>query len=244
MLTRAGNPPLLCQHDASPTAQIQRQMASDVRSERRSAMQSRDYRPKPCMMSGPGILPLLQRDVYLSQYVVLDLFSRFVVAWMISRKENSALAKQLMAEATNRYGIAPGQLTLHQDRGSQRIAHGYLDLMRELDVTCSYSRPRVSNHNPFNESQFKTQKYQPDYPGQFHGIVHARQWCEDYFLWYNNEHHHSGLAGFTPEQVLSGRHHDVAKRKQRALDQGYERNPERYCSGTFHPAYATRCCLH
>jgi len=97
-------------------------------------------------------LPLVRRGIYLSLYVVLDLFSRFVVAWMVSRKENSALSKQLMDEATARYGIAPGQLTLHQDRGSPMIAHGYLDFMRELDVTCSHSRPRVSNDNSFSES--------------------------------------------------------------------------------------------
>ena len=101
-------------------------------------------------------LPLLRRGVYLSLYVVLDLFSRFVVAWMLSTKENSALSQQLMAEAVARYDIAPDQLTLHQDRGSLMIAHGYLESMRELDVTCSHSRPRVSNDNPFSKSQFKT----------------------------------------------------------------------------------------
>jgi putative transposase len=149
-------------------------------------------------------LPLVRRGMYLSLSVVLDLFSRFVVAWMVSLKENSALSKQLMDEATARYSIEPGQLTLHQDRGSPMIAHGYLDLLRDLDVTCSHSRPRVSNDNPFSESQFKTQKYQPDYPGRFTDVLHARRWCEGYFGWYNFEHHHSGLAGFTPEQVFTG----------------------------------------
>jgi putative transposase len=176
-------------------------------------------------------LPLVRRGIYLSLYVVLDLFSRFVVAWMVSLKENSALSKQLMDEATTRYDIAPGQLTLHQDRGSPMIAHGYLDLMRELDVTCSHSRPRVSNDNPFSESQFKTQKYQPDYPGRFTDISHARRWCEGYFNWYNFEHHHSGLAGFTPEQVFTGRYREVAVQKQRVLDERYARNPERFVRG-------------
>ena len=176
-------------------------------------------------------LPLVRRGIYLSLYVVLDLFSRFVVAWMVSRKENSALSKQLMDEATTRYGIAPGQLTLHQDRGSPMIAHGYLDFMSELDVTCSHSRPRVSNDNPFSESQFKTQKYQPDYPGRFNDISHARRWCEAYFDWYNFEHHHSGLAGFTPEQVFTGRYQEVARQKQRILDASYRRNPERFVRG-------------
>jgi len=176
-------------------------------------------------------LPLVRRGIYLSLYVVLDLFSRFVVAWMLSRKENSALAEQLMNEALTRYRIVPGQLTLHQDRGSPMIAHGYLERMMELDVTCSHSRPRVSNDNPFSESQFKTQKYQPDYPGRFDSVAHARHWCEDYFRWYNFEHHHSGLSGFTPEQVFTGRYREVAEQKQRALDARYQQNPERFVKG-------------
>jgi len=168
-------------------------------------------------------MPLTRRGVYLSLYVILDLFSRFVVAWMLSLKENSALSRQLMEEATTRYSISPNQLTLHQDRGSPMTAHGYLDQMRELDVTCSHSRPRVSNDNPFSESQFKTQKYQPDYPGRFTSVSHARSWCEDYFEWYNFEHHHSGLAGFTPEQVFTGRYRQIAEQKQRPLDALYAR---------------------
>ena len=176
-------------------------------------------------------LPLMQRGVSLSLYVVLDLFSRFVVAWMVSTKENSALARQLMNEATVRYAIEPGQLTIHQDRGSPMIAHGYLAEMMALDITCSHSRPRVSNDNPFSESQFKTQKYQPDYPGRFEHVSHARSWSEGYFGWYNDHHHHSGLAGFTPEQVFTGRYIDVAKQKQQALDARYAQNPERFVKG-------------
>ncbi len=176
-------------------------------------------------------LPLVRRGVYLSLYVVLDLYSRFVVAWMVSRKENSALASQLMGEATARYRITPGQLTIHQDRGSPMIAHGYLDQMKEMDVTCSHSRPRVSNDNAFSESQFKTQKYQPDYPGRFDSVAHARGWCEDYFDWYNFKHHHSGLAGFTPEQVFTGRYREVAIDKQQALDERYALNRERFVKG-------------
>lgn len=176
-------------------------------------------------------LPLVTRGIYLSLYVVLDLFSRFVLAWMVSMKENSALARQLMDEATARYGITPGQLTVHQDRGSPMIAHGFLDLMRSLDVTCSHSRPRVSNDNPFSESQFKTQKYQPDYPGRFDHPAHARNWCGDYFDWYNFDHHHSALAGFTPEQVFTGRYRTIAKTRQHALDERYAQNPERFVKG-------------
>jgi putative transposase len=178
-------------------------------------------------------LPLLRRGVYLSLYVILDLFSRFVfvVAWMVLLKENSALSQQLMNEATSSYRIAPGQLTIHQDRGSPMIAHGYLDLMRTLDVTCSRSRSRVSNDNPFSESQFKTQRYQPDYPGRFDHPSHVRRWCEDYFDWYNFSHHHSGLAGFTPELVFTERYQEVTQAKQRALDERYAMNLERFVKG-------------
>jgi putative transposase len=103
--------------------------------------------------------------------------------------------------------------------------------MSELDVTCSHSRPQVSNDNPFSESQFKTQRYRPDYSGRFTDISHARRWCNGYFGWYNFEHHHNGLAGFTPDQVFSGGYHKVAVQKQRALDASYRRNPERFVRG-------------
>lgn len=174
------------------------------------------------------------RGVYLTLYVVLDLFSRFVVAWMVSSKENSALAQQLMNEAALRYSIMPDQLTIHQDRGSPMIAHRYIDQMHALGIMLSHSRPRVSNDNAFSESQFRTQKYQPDYPGCFESISHATQWNENYFDWYNFDHHHSGLAGYTPEQVFTGRYLEMAKEKQRSLDQRYERNPERFVKGRPH----------
>lgn len=180
-----------------------------------------------------------QRGVYLCLYVVIDLFSRFVVAWMISRKENSALSQQLMDEAVARYNIGAGELTIHQDRGSPMIAHNYLDLMSELGVTTSHSRPRVSNDNPFSESQFKTAKYQPDYPGRFTDIAHGRQWCESYFDWYNFSHHHSGLAGFTPAQVFTGKHEKIAEVRQQALAEQFTHHPERFVKGP--PKVAMPC---
>ena len=176
-------------------------------------------------------LPTQRRGEYLSLYVVLDLYSRFIVAWMVSRKENSALAKQLFDEATARYAIAADQLTVHQDRGSPMIARGYLDMMSELGVTCSHSRPRVSNDNAFSESQFKTMKYQPDYPGRFDSVAHARRWCNEYVDWYNFSHHHSGLAGYTPEQVFTGGFKNIAITRQNALDKHYMHHPERFVNG-------------
>lgn len=175
-----------------------------------------------------------RRGDYLCLYVVIDLYSRYVVAWMLSRKENSALAQQLMAEALERYDIEAGELTIHQDRGSPMIAHSYLDLMSEMGVTSSHSRPRVSNDNPYSESQFKTAKYQPDYPGKFDNIEHSRQWCENYFQWYNFSHHHSSLAGFTPAQVFTGQYQTLDKVRQQALENQYEVHPERFVKGQPH----------
>ncbi len=176
-------------------------------------------------------LPTRARGQYLSLYVILDLFSRYIIAWMVSRKENSALAQQLIEEALRRYGIDEGQITLHQDRGSPMIARSYLDLMAELGVTCSHSRPRVSNDNPFSESQFKTAKGQPDYPGRFDGPDHARGWFGGYVEWFNPRHHHSGLAGFTPEQVFTGEYLELAAIRQQTLDAQYAAHPERFVQG-------------
>lgn len=176
-------------------------------------------------------LPTVQRGVYLSLYVIMDLFSRFVVKWMISRKENAALAQQLLARALDDYGIAAGSLTLHQDRGAPMTAHCFLDLMSELGVGCSHSRPRVSNDNAMSESQFKTLKQQPDYPGRFASMEHARRWSDDYFAWYNNEHHHSGLGYYTPAQVYTGQVAEMAQRRQAALDKQYALRPERFVRG-------------
>lgn len=149
----------------------------------------------------------------MSLYAFIDLYSRYTVAWMISLKENNALAMQLMDEASVRYRIEPGQLTLHQDCGSPMTANGFLGSMRALDITCSHSRPRASNDNPGSESGFKTLKYQPEYLGKFNGTEHARQYCSDYYQWANVEHHHSGLNGYTPTQVFNGCCKEIAQTK-------------------------------
>ncbi len=175
-------------------------------------------------------LPLMTRGVYLSMYVVMDLFSRFIVAWMISRKENSALAQQLIQEAHARYRISD-TLVLHQDRGAPMIANAYLDLLGELSITASHSRPRVSNDNAMSESQFKTMKYQPDYPRRFNSTEHARCWGADYVDWYNFGHHHSALAGFTPAQVFTEQYLDLARTRQAALDAQFQACPERFVRG-------------
>lgn len=176
-------------------------------------------------------LPTFERGVFLNLYVVLDLFSRFVVAWMVAAHENCALAKQLFREAIERYGIEPGTLTVHNDRGAPMTAHGFAELLTELGVERSYSRPRVSDDNPYSESCFHTLKYQPDYPGLFRDPAHGRTWSGDFFGWYNYDHHHDGLALFTPAQVFFGEVERVAQRRQQALDDAYRLHPERFVSG-------------
>jgi transposase InsO family protein len=176
-------------------------------------------------------LPTLERGVFLNLYVILDLFSRFVVGWMVARRENTALAKQLFAEAISRYGIAPGELIVHQDRGAPMTSHGFAELLSALGVDRSYSRPRVSNDNPFSESQFHTLKYQPDYPGCFTGPGHARHWCGDFFQWSNFDHHHEGLALFTPADVFFGRVDAVAAVREQAMRAIYTAHPERFING-------------
>jgi putative transposase len=175
--------------------------------------------------------PTFVRGVFFNLYVVLDMYSRFVVAWMVAKHENSALAKQLFAEALARYNIDPGMLVVHNDRGAPMTSHGFAGLLDELGVERSYSRPRVSDDNPFSEVVFHTVKYQPDYPGRFRDLEHARRWCEDFFGWYNAEHHHDSLALFTPQDVFMGHVERIAEVRQRALDQVYQRAPERFVAG-------------
>ena len=171
------------------------------------------------------------KGVFLSLYVVLDLFSRYVVAWMVAARENSALAKQLLAESIARYGIEPGRLTVHQDRGAPMTARGFVDLLAALGVDPSHSRPRVSNDNAFSESQFKTLKYQPDFPGRFRDVEHARAWCAEFFDWYNHQHQQPGLALFTPADVFHGRVEQLVAARQAGLDAAYAAHPERFVRG-------------
>jgi len=168
---------------------------------------------------------------FFNLYLVLDLFSRFPVAWMVAERENSALAKQLFAEAVSRYELAPGSITVHNDRGAPMTSTGFTELLGELGAATSLSRPRVSNDNPFSESCFKTTKYQPDYPGRFHDIYHARRWLSDFFLWYANQHRHSGLAFFTPADVFFGRVESLAPVRQLALNAAFQAHPERFVRG-------------
>ena len=172
---------------------------------------------------------------YLSLYVVMDLFSRYVVAWMLSRRENSGLACQLLTESLTRYDIEPGTLTVHQDRGAPMTANAFIDTVIDHGAVPSHSRPRVSNDNPFIESHFRTGKYQPDYPGRFDGYAQAEKYWSDFFTWYNEGHHHRGIGYFTPVQVFTGDHTDVQIVRSQALQTAYETHPERFVNGAPRP---------
>jgi len=172
---------------------------------------------------------------YFYLYVLLDVFSRYVVGWMLAHRELARLAEQLITECCERQGIAPGQLTVHADRGAAMTSKPVTLLLADLGVTKSHSRPHVSNDNPFSESQFKTLKYRPDFPERFGSIEHGRSFCGDFFPWYNTEHHHVGLGLFTPHDV----HHGLAaaKHEQRALvlADAFARHPERFPNGQPRP---------
>ncbi len=176
-------------------------------------------------------LPTVERGRWLYLYVVIDLYSRYVVGWMIAETENSALAQRFIGSAVAHHNIAPNTLTVHQDRGAPMTSSGFISLLTELQIDVSHSRPRTSNDNGFSESQFKTMKTQPDYPKRFADIHHARAWCGEFMDWYNNEHHHSGLNGHIPADVFYHRCTAVTAVKQRALDAVYASHPERFVNG-------------
>ena len=176
-------------------------------------------------------LATLSKGVFLMAYVIIDLFSRFVVGWMVATKECKHLAAQLFAETIARHGVEPG-LQVHSDRGSAMKSDTLAQLLASLGASRSFSRPRVSDDNAFSESQFKTMKYQPDYPGRFEGELHGRGWLQDFFGWHNDDHHHSSLALFTPADVFHGRVEDVRAVRQCALDAAYYAHPERFPHGS------------
>jgi putative transposase len=161
-------------------------------------------------------------------YTVLDIFSRYVVGWMIAEVESSDLAKQLIAATARKQGIQPDQLTLHADNGSPMKGKLLSQLLVDLGITKSHSRPHTSDDNPFSEAQFKTMKYRPDYPDRFDSIEVARQWARVFFAWYNDDHYHSGLNLMTPVSVHYGQADSVQQQRQRVMLEAFEAYPERF----------------
>ncbi len=165
---------------------------------------------------------------YFYLYVILDVFSRFVVGWMVAPRESAELAKRLIADSCDKQNIAPGQLTIHADRGSSMTSKPVAFLRADLGVTKTHSRPYVSDDNPYSESQFRAMKYRPEFPDRFGSIQDSRAFCQQFFAWYNEEHRHSGLELLTPAMVHYGEAQAVVKRRQAVLDAAYQTHPERF----------------
>lgn len=161
-------------------------------------------------------------------YVILDIFSRQVVGWLIAERESAELAEQLIAETVSRHDIEPGTLTLHADRGASMRSKPVAALLVDLDILKSHSRPHVSDDNPYSESQFKTMKYRPDFPARFGSIVDARAHCQTFFAWYNTEHRHSGIAYMTPSSVHYGEAQAARALRQDTLNTAFLANPKRF----------------
>jgi len=172
-----------------------------------------------------------QKWSYFYLYVVLDVFSRYVVAWRLEAREDAHFAEELLAEAIAREGIDPSRLTVHADGGSSMTSKTLAQFFADLGVTKSRSRPHVSNDNPYSEAQFKTLKYGSTFPGSFANIQQARAYCREFMAWYNLEHRHSGLALLTPDDVHHGRVEERRAARSVVLETAWEAHPERFVQG-------------
>jgi putative transposase len=161
-------------------------------------------------------------------YVILDIFSRYVVGWLIAPRESAELAQQLIADTVARHDVLPGTLTLHADRGTSMRSKPVASLLVDLEVTKSHSRPYTSDDNPYSESQFKTMKYRPDFPDRFGSIEDARSHCQAFFAWYNAEHCHSGIGHMTPHSVHYGLAKAMRVARQATLDAAFDATPQRF----------------
>jgi putative transposase len=175
------------------------------------------------------------KGIYYYLYVIIDIFSRYVVGWMIAEVETAELAEQLIAEACAKQGVQRAQLTVHADNGSPMIAKSVAILLADLGVAKSHSRPHVSNDNPYSEAQFKTLKYHPDYPERFGSVPDARSWARTFFHWYNHKHHHTGLGLLTPADVHAGRAEAIRQKRQAVLQRAFDAHPERFVNGVPQP---------
>jgi putative transposase len=172
---------------------------------------------------------------YFYLYVILDVFSRYVVGWMVAHRESASLAEKLIRDTCARQGIVAGQLTIHADRGSSMTSKPVALLLADLGVIKSHSRPYVSDDNPFSESQFKTMKYRPQFPDRFGSMVDARAFCQAFFPWYNTEHRHSGIGLLTPSDVHHGLADQRIATRARVLACAYAAHPERFVGGLPQP---------
>ena len=211
--------------------------------ERRNQLRHPEYKKPELLAEAPNqvwswdITKLMgpAKWTYFYLYVIIDIFSRRVVGWCVADAENAALFKMLFDDAIAKHQVPPDQLTLHADRGAPMTAKLTVQLLADLGVTKSHSRPHVSNDNPFSESHFKTLKYQPKFPKRFGCIEDAKVFCRDFFAWYNQDHHHASIGLMTPDQVHYGQADAVYTARQHVLDSAFAKNPERFVKKPPHP---------
>ena len=204
--------------------------------ERRDQLTHPPYRKPELLATGPNQLwswdiTKLRGAVkwtYFYLYVILDVFSRYAVGWMLAERESAELAKRLIAETCRKFAIPDGQLTIHADRGSSMTSKPVALLLADLGVTKTHSRPHVSDDNPFSESQFRTLKYRPEFPDRFGSIQDARAFCQRFFPWYNDEHRHSGIGLLTPATLHFGLADQAQQQRQAVLTAAYRQHPERF----------------
>lgn len=207
--------------------------------ERRNQLRHPEYKRPELLATGPNQvwswdITKLRGPVkwtYFQLYVLLDIFSRYVVGWLLAHREGVDLAKKLIAHSCEKHGIQPGQLVVHADRGTSMTSKGLAQLLADLGVDKSHSRPRVSNDNPFSESQFRTMKYMPDYPNRFGSFEDALAFCRPFFGWYNTGHRHSGIGMLTPEMVHYGLAEEVLARRHQVMLAAQAAHPERFVRG-------------
>lgn len=168
---------------------------------------------------------------YFYLYVILDIFSRYVVGWMLAGRESAALAQRLIEETCHKQAIQPHQLTIHADRGSSMTSKPVAFLLADLGITKTHSRPHTSNDNPFSEAQFKILKYRPAFPERFGSIEGARAFCQPFFTWYNQEHHHTGIGLLSPHVVHHGLAEKVLEARRNILNEAYRLHPQRFVNG-------------
>lgn len=204
--------------------------------DRRDQLRHPSYRKPELLATAPNqvwswdITKLLGpvKWTYFYLYVILDIFSRYVVGWMVASRESALLAEKLIHETCQKQGIQPGQLTIHADRGTSMRSKPVALLLSDLGVTKTHSRPYTSQDNPYSEAQFKTLKYRPDFPDRFGSIEDARSFCQAFFTWYNTEHHHSAIGLLTPKSVHYGQAETIFKNRENVLLAAYGAHPERF----------------
>jgi len=208
--------------------------------ERRNQLRHPSYQKPELLATAPNqvwswdITKLLGpvKWTYFYLYVILDIFSRYVVGWMVASRESAQLAEKLIQETCLKQGIQPGQLIIHADRGSSMKSKPVALLLSDLGVTKTHSRPHTTEDNPYSEAQFKTLKYRPDFPDRFGSMEDARGFCQSFFTWYNTEHYHSGIGLLTPESIHYGQAETIFEARKDVLLAAYEAHPERFVRKT------------